>query len=73
MIVCECLALTDGQVRKKLESGACRLSDLVTKSALEGSCGACFQQLKKMIQDHRNAETACTLASSSSAPSPAHP
>ncbi len=60
MIVCECLALTEGQVRKKLENGACRLSDLVPKSALEGSCGSCFQQLKKMIQEHRNSEAACS-------------
>jgi bacterioferritin-associated ferredoxin len=53
MIVCECLALTDRQVRQKLEGGACRLSDLVPKAALEGSCGTCFQALKKMIREHK--------------------
>jgi bacterioferritin-associated ferredoxin len=70
MIVCECLALTDGQVRKKLAAGACRLSDLVPKSALEGSCGACFQQLKEMIRDHRDSETGCVSSESSQAQSP---
>jgi bacterioferritin-associated ferredoxin len=65
MIVCECLALTEGQVLKKLEGGACRLSDLVPKSALEGSCGACFQQLKKMIREHRDSEKACSSLSPS--------
>lgn len=64
MIVCECLSLTDRQVREKLEEGACCLSDLVPKTALEGSCGACFQNIKKMIREYRLANSSLSQPSS---------
>lgn len=66
MMICECLGLTDRGVRKKIEQGACSLNDLVPKSALEGSCGACFNHLQKMISEYREASEA---EASSSKPS----
>ena len=69
MVVCECLALTDRQVRQKLEGGACRLSDLVPKAALEVSCGSCFHALKKMIREHQEK----SLDAQPSSPQPSFP
>lgn len=53
MIVCECLGLTDQDLKKSLKEGASKLSDIVPVCALKESCGSCFSLLREVLKRHQ--------------------
>ena len=60
MYVCVCLAVTDTTVRESIENG-CNSRQAVTRQCgAGGDCGACHGMIEDMIEDHLEAQVACT-------------
>jgi bacterioferritin-associated ferredoxin len=55
MIVCNCLAVSDRDVRSAVESGARTVEDITAECGAGGDCGGCRATLVRLVQRHRPA------------------
>lgn len=49
MYVCVCLAVTDGQIRRAIDNGACTRKQLVECFGVGRVCGKCNDDVKSML------------------------
>jgi bacterioferritin-associated ferredoxin len=66
MYVCICLAVTDGQVRRAIDGGACTRKQLVECLGVGRVCGKCNDEVKALLMG-----ASCGTGACGSAPPPA--
>lgn len=49
MYVCVCKAVTDGQIKNAVESGACTRKQLFNCLGVGGDCGKCSRHVKEVL------------------------
>ncbi|HYZ34456.1 MAG TPA: (2Fe-2S)-binding protein [Crenalkalicoccus sp.] len=58
MYVCLCNSLTDAQVKRVVQEGACRPRDVYGVCGCRAQCGGCTRTILGMIRDHVSAPCA---------------
>jgi bacterioferritin-associated ferredoxin len=54
MFVCVCRVVTDAEIHKAIDEGACSLSDIQRACrGAGGDCGGCRSYIEKMIDERR--------------------
>lgn len=51
MYVCVCKAVTDNQVVRAIEQGACTRKQLMQCTGAGGVCGKCSQSIKSLLEE----------------------
>jgi assimilatory nitrate reductase electron transfer subunit len=51
VIVCHCHRVTDGQIRRVVQEGACTLREVSRASRAGRTCGGCRPAVKRVIQE----------------------
>lgn len=51
MLVCQCLAVTDHEVRMAIEQGASSIEELTGMCGAGGGCGSCHVNLSEVLID----------------------
>ncbi|HEX4025305.1 MAG TPA: (2Fe-2S)-binding protein [Steroidobacteraceae bacterium] len=64
MYVCVCQGITDRQIRRVVEQGACSLGEVQMKLPVGGCCGRCEGAARELIREQveqgcRHAQAAC--------------
>jgi len=52
MYVCVCHGITDRQIRRAVEQGACSLGEVQMKLPVGGCCGRCEGAARDLIREH---------------------
>jgi bacterioferritin-associated ferredoxin len=52
MYVCVCHGITDRQIRRAVEQGACSLGEVQMKLPVGGCCGRCEGTARELIREH---------------------
>lgn len=60
MYVCLCNAVTEGQVRKCAQDGACSLDDLAATLGLGAGCGRCRDCAAQVLAEVQQSEAIMT-------------
>jgi len=55
MYVCVCHAVTDKDIRKAVDRGACSLFDVQNELPVGACCGRCEDTAQAVVQDYLNA------------------
>jgi bacterioferritin-associated ferredoxin len=50
MFVCVCKAVTDREVKRVIEAGACTVAEVTRQCGAGGDCGACRGMIEEMIE-----------------------
>jgi bacterioferritin-associated ferredoxin len=58
MYVCVCHAVTDGQIRAAVDSGARSLFDVQCSLPVGSCCGSCQDTASRVVDEHLRARTA---------------
>ncbi|MEN7342887.1 MAG: (2Fe-2S)-binding protein [Pseudomonadota bacterium] len=56
MYVCICQAITDGQIRKAIESGIDSVDKLRDTLGVASCCGSCMEDAQALVSEHRRCE-----------------
>ncbi len=62
MYVCICKAVTDGQLTRAINEGACTRRQLMQCTGAGGVCGKCFQSLKSLLDENLRRQGALQTA-----------
>ena len=54
MYICLCNAITEGQVKACVESGACTLEDLASELGVGSGCGRCRTCATQVLEEVRS-------------------
>jgi len=59
MYICLCHGITDRQIRRAVEQGACSLGEVQMQLPVGGCCGRCEPAARELIQELSTREDAC--------------
>lgn len=54
MLVCNCIGVTEKQVKAAINDGCSSLRDLRNELGVASSCGCCAQEARDLLKTHRN-------------------
>jgi bacterioferritin-associated ferredoxin len=52
MYICLCHGITDRQIRRAVEQGACSLGEVQMQLPVGGCCGRCEPAARELIEEH---------------------
>jgi bacterioferritin-associated ferredoxin len=58
MYICLCHGITDRQIRRAVEQGACSLGEVQMQLPVGGCCGRCEPAARALIEEHATGEAA---------------